>query len=96
MVKSLKETPQTAVIVVSVDANDYLEAHKVDNGDSQVIPFTARLQEESERARLLAFLHAENFKLTQIIHNQPFLFKPVEKERQLNLDSESVREQQRS
>jgi molybdopterin-guanine dinucleotide biosynthesis protein A len=92
-VKSLKA--QT-VIVVSPDANDYLEANKVDTGDSQVIPFTARLHQEAERARLFAFLHAENYKLTQIIHNQPFLFKPVEKERQLNLDSESAREQQRA
>jgi hypothetical protein len=83
------------VIVVSPDANDYLEANKLESGDSQVIPFTARLHQEAERARLFAFLHAENYKLTQVIHNQPFLFKPVEKEKQLNLDSESVREQQR-
>ena len=30
---------------------------------------------------MFAFLLAENYKLAQIIHNQPFLFKPVEKER---------------
>lgn len=84
------------MIVVSPDANDFLEANKVESGDSQVIPFTAKLHQEAERARLFAFLHAENYKLTQVIHNQPFLFKPVEKERQLNLDSESVREQQRA
>jgi molybdopterin-guanine dinucleotide biosynthesis protein A len=84
------------VIVVSPDATDYLEANKLETGESRVIPFTAKLYQEAERARLFAFLHAENYKLTQIIHNQPFLFKPVEKEKQLNLESESVREQQRA
>jgi hypothetical protein len=45
-----------------------------------VIPFTARLQDEGDRNRLIAFLKAENMKLSRVIHNQPFMLRPTPKD----------------
>ncbi len=60
---------QVPLIVVSQDANEYLEKNKLSTQGAQVIPFTASMHLETDRNRLIAFLHSENYKLTRVIHN---------------------------
>ena len=49
---------------------------KIDN----IIPFQGFANEETDRVRLIAFLKQENFIINRLIHNQPFMIKPSEKE----------------
>ncbi|TNV82221.1 hypothetical protein FGO68_gene9449 [Halteria grandinella] len=79
------------VILVSQDASDHQALPQ------NAFPFTARIQEEEDRNRLVAFLKQENMKVTKLIHNQPFMLKPTAKEEQFDDSDESasLREQQK-
>ena len=65
----VKKMQSERIVVVSSDANEYMENNSGLAQGKQIIPFTAKLHLESERARLMAFLHAENIKLSNIVHN---------------------------
>ena len=73
-----KEEPERRVIGVSQNAVDFMQSKEGSELEG-VTPFQARLQDENERNRLIAFLKQENMKIDRIIHNQPFMLKPTPK-----------------
>jgi hypothetical protein len=83
--------PSETILLVSPDAPDYLERNPVEKTDKRLIPFTASMDSVMDRGRLIAYLLAENIKLTHVVHNQPFLMKPTEKEKRFDLNTTSAR-----
>jgi NADP-dependent 3-hydroxy acid dehydrogenase YdfG len=79
------------VIAVSHNADEYLDKHK----DLQVIPFTAHLNVQEDRNRLIAFLKHEHMKIDKLIHNQPFMLKPTGIDDQIDKIGGKIRDEQR-
>ncbi len=96
LARVLSVSQDSRVIVVSSNAGEALE----NVGDLQCTPFTAQLSKEADRSRLIAYLKAEDMKITRLIHNQPFMLKPTPKENRIEEAEEegvepSLREQQK-
>ncbi len=75
--------------VIVISAKEEGQAH--DN----CIAFTAQLNEEGDRNRLIAFLKSENMQIDRLIHNQPFMLTPTPKDKRIEGEPESLREQKR-